>query len=213
MLKNLGKITPKDVMDVLRNHNITPEEEANWSPAKAKADSPCHHATGIIIPDQSTGSLVSHILKDLQVHWVTGSSAPCISTFKPIFLPKPGLKKRLILSAALYDPDSFWWLNEKFQRLVSKDYQQRLNLFKDERDKLEMDFLKKTDDIIKTVSGKPDSEDLKKITKVSNDAFDKSIKKITEWTEKIEKLPIKAKPSFRYRVFWNRQNKQVMLEM
>jgi len=50
-------------------------------------------------------------------------------------------------------------------------------------------------------------------SKVSNEAFNKSIKKITEWTEIMEKLPVKAKPSFRNRVFWNRQNKQVMLEI
>lgn len=213
MLKNKGKITPKDVMDVLRNHNVTPEKEEKWAPAKAKANSPCHHATGIIIPDQTTGSLVSHILKDIQIHWVTGSSAPCISTFKPIFLPKPGLKKKLKISAALYDPDSFWWLNEKFQRLVSQDYQHRLSVFEDGRNKLEKEFIEKTDDIIKAVSGKPTADELKIMTNVSNDAFAKSIKKVKEWTKKIEKMPIKVKPSYRNRVFWNRQNKQVRLEI
>ncbi len=213
MLRNAGKITPKDVMNVLRNHNIKPEKESNWSPAKAKANSPCHHATGIIIPDQSTGSLVSHILKDIQIHWVTGSSAPCISTFKPIFFPKPVLKKKLKLSDALYDPDSFWWFNEKFQRLVSQDYQQRLNVLEDERNGLEEGFIEKTGDIIKTISGKPSEDELKKMTKISNDAFTESIKKIKEWTEKMDKLPVKAKPGYRNRVFWNRQNKQVMLEM
>ena len=213
MLKKKGKITPKDVMEVFRNHNIAPEKEDTWSSAKATAKSPCHHATNFIIPDQTTGTLVSHILKDIQVHWVTGSSAPCISTFKPIFLPKPGLKKKLKISNAFYEPDGFWWFNEKFQRLVSQDYKHRLNAFEEGRNKLEEEFIKKTNDIVKAISGKPAAGELKLMTNMSNDAFTKSIKKVKEWTNKIEKMPIKAKSSFRYRVFWNRQNKKVRLEI
>ena len=97
--------------------------------------------------------------------------------------------------------------------MVSQDYQQRLNVLEDERNELEKEFIKKTGDIIKTISGKPSEDELNRMAKISNDAFTESIKKIKEWTEKMKKLPVKAKPSYHYRVYWNRQNKQVMLKM
>ncbi len=212
MLNNRGKVTPKDVMDVLRNHNITPKEELNWSSSKAKPKSPCHHATNFTLPDQTTGSLVSHIKKDLQVHWVTGSSIPCISTFKPIFLPKPGLQTKFKTSDGIYNPEGFWWINEKFQRLVNLDYQNRLAVFKEERDALEKDFLNKTEEIIKSTSKGISDENIKTMVKVSDDSFVNSIKKVNEWTSKIEKMPIKVKTGLIYRIYWNKQNKKAKLK-
>jgi len=213
MLKNKGKITTKDVMDVLRNHNLTPEKEQNWSPDKTKSNSPCRHAANITVPDQTTGSSVSHLMKDIQIHWVTGSSTPCISTFKPIFLPKPGLKTKFKISEGTYNQEGFWWINEKFQRLVLQDYQNRLAVFKDERDALEKGFFKKTEEIIKSVSSEVSDKELKIMEKVSNDAFDESIKKVLEWTSKIEKMPIQRKNGFIYRLYWNKQNKQAKLKL
>ena len=213
LLKNKGKITPEDVMSVLRNHNIPEEKKDTFSVDKAKASSPCHHATGMTVPDQSAGSLVSHIKKNIQVHWVTGSTAPCISTFKPIFFPKPGLKRKLKLSDAVFDADAFWWMNEKFQRLVSLDYQKRLFIFKQERDDLEKEFSEQVQTILKKVTGKPTEADLKKMDKITSDAFSINIKKVKEWTRKIEQLPIENKTGYLYRSFWNKQNKEVNLEL
>lgn len=200
-------------MEVFRNHNIAPEKEDTWSSAKATAKSPCHHATNFIIPDQTTGSLVSHIMKDIQVHWVTGSSVPCVSTFKPIFFPKPGLNKKLKTSIGLYDPDGFWWINEKFQRLVNQDYQQRLNVFKDERDSMEKEFINKAEKIMGSVSEEISEEAMQKMVEVSNDAFSQSIKKVKEWTNKIEKMPIQDKAGLVYQRYWNKQNKQAKLKL
>ena len=213
MLKKKGKITPKDVMEVFRNHNIAPEKEDTWSSAKATAKSPCHHAINFIIPDQTTGSLVSHIMKDIQVHWVTGSSVPCVSTFKPIFFPKPGLNKKLKSSNGLYDPDGFWWINEKFQRLVNQDYQQRLNVFKDERDSMEKELINEAEKIMESVSEEISEEVMQKMIEVSNDAFSQTIKKVKEWTNKIEKMPIQVKGGLVYQRYWNKQNKQAKLKL
>ncbi len=213
LLKNKGKVTPEDVMAVLRNHNIPVEKEKTWSVDQAKASSPCHHATGITLPDQSIGSLVSHVKKDIQVHWVTGSAAPCISTFKPIFFPKPGLKKKLKTSDAIFYANTFWWMNEKFQRLVSLDYQKRLSTFRKERDEFEENISKQVQSILKKVTGKPTEANLKKMEKITSDAFSKSIKNVKKWTKQIEHLPIEAKTGLFYRSYWNKQNKQAKLEL
>ncbi len=213
MLKNKGKITPQDVIDVFRNHNIAPEKENTWSSEKVTAKSPCHHARNFSLPDQTTGSLVSHIMKDVQVHWVTGSSVPCVSTYKPIFLPKPGLINKMKTSNGIYNPEGFWWINEKFQRLVNQDYQQRLNVFKDERDSMEKEFLKKTEEILKSVSGKVSDEVMQKMSELTTDAFSQSIKRVKKWTNEIEKLPVHVKGGLLYRIFWNNQNRRAELKL
>ncbi len=213
MLSKKGKITPKDVMDVLRNHNITAEEEKKWSSSRAKAKSPCHHATNIALPDQTAGSSVSHIMKDMQVHWVTGSSIPCISTYKPIYLPKPGLQTKLKPSDGTYNSEGFWWINEKFQRLVNLDYRNRMSSFKEERDALEEEFLKKTEEIIKTANKRITEETIEKMAQISNEAFDQSIKKVSEWIKKIEKMPVKVKTGLIYRNYWNKQNRKAKLDV
>ena len=212
MLRKKGKISPEDVISVLRNHNVPEEKESSFSIDKAKATSPCHHASNLTVPDQTTGSLVSHIKKDIQVHWVSGSSAPCISTFKPIFLPEPGLKTNLKLSEAAYDKDAFWWINEKFQRLVSLDYQKRLAVFKKERDKMEEESIKKVLEITKKVNGKLTDTNLRMMSKITSEAFKNNIEKVRMWTEKIEELPIDVKTGFLFRAFWNTQNKEAKME-
>lgn len=60
--KNYRKMTPKKMMDILRNHK-----------------------TGICMHGgfRTTGSQVSKITDPEQIHWMTASPHPCISMFKP----------------------------------------------------------------------------------------------------------------------------------
>ncbi|MHA1621550.1 MAG: C69 family dipeptidase [Candidatus Heimdallarchaeaceae archaeon] len=207
LLRNKGKITPEDVMEVLRNHNIKPEKEATWSASKAKADSPCHHATGYTLPDQTTGSLVSHLKKDIQVHWVTGTSSPCTSTFKPVFLPNAGFSKKPIVGDEKYNDKALWWQHEKLHRLVLLDYQKRLGTYKEDRDKFEKKYVKKVNTILKGLSGKPTKADLTKMKKVTADSFKESQKLTGEWINNIIDLPIETSTSILYRRFWNKYSK------
>ncbi len=212
LLRNKGKITPEDVMEVLRNHNIKPEEEATWSASKASAKSPCQHATGMTVPSQSTGSIVSHLKKDIQVHWVTGTSGPCTSTFKPVFLPKAGFSKQPILGDEKYNEKALWWQHEKLHRLVLLDYQKRLGTYKEDRDKFDKKYFKKVNTILKGLSGKPTKADLTKMKKVTTDSFKESQKLTGEWIKKIVDLPIETSTSILYRRFWNKYSKTDGLE-
>lgn len=213
LLKNKGMISPENIMTILRNHNISPKDEEKWSPSKATAKSLCHHATGMTIPDNSVGSLVSHIKKDIQIHWVTGTSAPCISTFKPIFMPKPGFKVKQKLGGSIYNPESIWWQHEKLHRLVLLDYQKRINVFNDERNKFENKFLKKTYDLLSKISGKPSTKDIEKMTKITKDSFKGSREKTDEWITRVQDLPIESKTRILYRRWWNKFNKADQLKI
>ena len=212
LLRNKGKITPENIMETLRDHNIKEEEEATWSPSKAKAKSVCHHSIGMTIPDQTVGSLVSHLKKDIQVHWITGTSAPCTSTFKPVFLPNAGFTKQPKIGNEVYDPESLWWQHEKLHRLVLLDYQKRLGTYKEDRDKFDKKYIKKVNAILKDVSGKPTNADLTKMKKITSDAFKESQKLTDEWIGKIVDLPIESKTSMLYRRFWNKYSKTDGLE-
>jgi len=71
-----------DLTEVLRTH-VPSAEGREFS--HASVGSVCMHAGGLI-GDHTTGSLIVTLRKDKPVTlWVTGSSTPCISAFKPVF--------------------------------------------------------------------------------------------------------------------------------
>jgi dipeptidase len=174
--------------------------------------SPCLHYKSFITPSQSTGSLVSHLKKKIQVHWTTGTSAPCISLYKPICLPKPGLKYNIKRATKHYDKDALWWRHEKLHRLILQDYQKRINAYLLERNQIEADFFQR---IYSTLSRKDQfngklSSDLNKITK---QAFQLCENKIDEWINLVKKLSIDSKPGYFYRKRWKKLNSQDKLDL
>ena len=73
----------KGMMSALRTHYPKDEEKVF---THGSVRSVCMHAGGMV-GDQTTGSLVA-VLREQKPStlWVTGSSTPCISLFKPVFL-------------------------------------------------------------------------------------------------------------------------------
>ncbi|MCG3222661.1 MAG: C69 family dipeptidase [Candidatus Heimdallarchaeota archaeon] len=206
LLKRKGKIAPSDVMSILRSHNITPEREDNWFASKAKAKSPCQHSTGITVPDQTVGSHVAQLKRNIQVHWVTGASAPCTNIFKPIFMPKPGLTLNLKPGNEFYNPETLWWHHEVLHRLVLQDYQKRLNAYKKERDELEDKYTKQVDVLLANLSSPLSDQDIKKMKSITKIAFEESRDKTEQWIKRINTLPIQKKPNLFYREKWRRLN-------
>ncbi len=93
---------------------------------------------------QTSASWVAELGNGKAVHWLTASSAPETSLFKPVlfgsgektalpdFGPAPGDQ---------YDPGTLWWRHERLHRAMLEDYAGPLALFRDERDQLERAFL------------------------------------------------------------------------
>jgi dipeptidase len=205
--KKRGKITPEIMMSILRNHNIPPSEEKDWAPYKGSMKSPCMHYTSFITPSQSTGSHVAHLRDNIQVHWVTGTSAPCTGIFKPLFFIDSGKPVELKRATEYYDPKSIWWQHEKLHRQVLKDYQKRLSAYQKQRNELEVKFIKKVENIL---TSEKSQEPLKSITE---EAFGLSQKKTDEWIEMVQKLPIESKPGFFYRRRWQNLNEYDQLDV
>ena len=86
--ENIGMISPKLMMEFLREHQA----------------GICMHG-GF----ESTGSQVSHLLKELNpIHWLTGTTLPCISIYKPYTFPIEGQKFYDSGPYATIDSNWFW---------------------------------------------------------------------------------------------------------
>jgi dipeptidase len=124
-----GAVDVATAISLLRDHgNDTADAAHGWTPARGPGagllgQSVCAHAGyGPVRISQSTGSWVSHLATDgTFTHWVTATSAPCTSVFKPVWFgggvpttgPRPG---------GTYETDSLWWRHEDLHRTTLLDY-------------------------------------------------------------------------------------------
>ncbi|HUT80454.1 MAG TPA: C69 family dipeptidase [Candidatus Bathyarchaeia archaeon] len=148
-----GMTNEKTMMKILRNHY---PEKSNWNPnSNASLKSICVHAKNIFNPSQSTVSMVSELNDEIQLHWITGTSAPCTSIFKPFFLPDsvPDFDYK---TTAFYDPSNLWWQHEMLHRLTLLDYTNRLSVYKSARDSLENSFISSAKELVKNMNRNPE---------------------------------------------------------
>jgi len=101
----------KDAMVVLRDHgseNALPR----FSRHTGAMSSPCMHAGGWLVGSQTTGGMVSELQPTGTTHWATGTSAPCLSVFRPVSVDCP----RDVGSPTGTPGDSLWWRFEQVHR-------------------------------------------------------------------------------------------------
>jgi secernin len=141
MARKDGSLTPADMMAILRDHRAAAEGDAHWHPADATGRTICMHAAGHDRRGQSTASLVSELHADGRaLHWVTGTSAPCLSIFRPVLsdlaLPPQGPRPTDRRSEA-----TPWWRHEALHRAaLLGDFAAVLAELKPARDALEARF-------------------------------------------------------------------------
>lgn len=114
-----------EFMAALRDHNgLTPKQGT-------RPQMPCLHASwwprrGA----QTTGSMVSRLQANGSQHYLTGTSSPCLSVYKPV---------RLGQENALGDTEKLFWQHERLHRLVIGDYARRRAVFEEARVTLQSD--------------------------------------------------------------------------
>ncbi len=139
LVADRGNLDVTAAMRLLRDHG----EDAgpDWTPARGvTGQTVCAHAGfGPIRVAQSTGSMVSHVTADDITVWLTGTSAPCTSVFKPVWFegglpeqPRPGKR---------FDQQSMWWRHELLHRASLRNYPGRMASYGKLRDDLEAEFL------------------------------------------------------------------------
>ena len=134
-----GKITIATMMRALRDHGTT---DPQWTPARGITTfTVCAHAGwGPVRSTGTTGSLVSHLARDVQTHFVTGTAAPCTSIFKPVWLGN-ALPLDEPAPTGEYDAATLFWRHEALHRATLRDYAIHLARYRDERDELEQQFI------------------------------------------------------------------------
>ena len=130
-----GALTVADMMAFLRHHDGSQVDTAVLG-----ADVCMHAGFGPVRRSQTTGSMVSQLKQGQATHWLTGTAAPCLSLFKPVWL-EAGLPAQGEPPTAVYSAANRWWRHENLHRAVLRDYATRAPLVQKERDKLEAHFL------------------------------------------------------------------------
>lgn len=99
---------------------------------------PCVHAGGVVTSSQTTNSMVG-VLRDEDQIWATGTSAPCLSLFKPVSVHEP-----VDVGGPATDQFSdsvLWWRHERVHRALLADFDHNLEKIWLSRDALESQWL------------------------------------------------------------------------
>ncbi len=203
LFEKKGKIDEQYVMAVLRDHNTT---DPNWTPAKGSMGSICLHAKPITVPSQSTSSMVVHLGKKFITIWVTATSAPCTSLFKPIFmfpLPVPYTKRT---PTGQYDSESLWWQHELIHRAILRDYQTRIKVIRPLQQQYEQKWLTKIQNL--RTESEITAEQLKRFM---TDAIMESLDIERQWLEALKNTPLKKRNGFLYTRYWNKRNQEAQM--
>jgi secernin len=198
LMADKGKITTRMMMSTLREHNTNDSQK--WQPDDgiSGADVCMHAGWGPIRGSQTTGSLVSHLGKELITHWVTGTSAPCSSVFKPLWIDS-GLPEMGSSPRGTFDHSSMFWKHEELHREILKDYQNRISVLSAERGQFE-------DSVVADVAGLRDSSSELRLS-LSNSSLRKAEQLEENWLKKIQLMEIQKNNAFLYKTAWKQFNK------
>ena len=153
-----GAFDVADAMAGLRDHGdlASPADPAGRS-GRSGYDPACgllrqevclHAGYGPARIDQSTGSMVAHLTQaGPPTVWLTGTSAPCTSVFKPVWLDGglPDLGPR---PSGRYDPATLWWAHEDLHRESLRDFAVRRGRYTQDREALEAEFRRQAESAV-----------------------------------------------------------------
>lgn len=212
-----GDISVQKAMSLLRDHGD--ESVAPYSPGRGITGAQvCMHASmGPIRGSQSTGSMITEIQGNHAIHWLTGTSAPCTSIFKPVWL-EAGLPRlfpidiaslddesksigdEIISPTGTYDKAKLWWKHEDLHREILRDHALLLREFKADRIALEAEFM----DIV----SKRGFLTKKSKLDFSQACFDVAWQSESEWIERIEPIKAVNRRGFIHKWAWNSFDRQ-----
>jgi secernin len=134
--------TPADLIAGLRDHGGA--TAPRWSAVNGALSAPCAHAGGLVTSTQSTASWVADLRPGSPGggrHWVTGTSAPCTSLFKPVAVTDRLDVDPSAPASNRFDPAYLWWRHERLHRLALRDFAVAADIFAGQRDRLEAEWL------------------------------------------------------------------------
>jgi dipeptidase len=194
MRENKGRITPVMMMAFLRSHA---RSGGNLSAGLTGADVCAHASFGPVRGSQSVGSMVSRLGAGGDIHWLTGTSAPCTSIFKPVWMAA-GLPDLGPAPKGTYDKAALFWRHEMLHRALLRDYATRIALIQPERDALEARFLQQAADCT-SVAGQ---------RAFSAACFAEADAREAQWLARVNAAPLRKTAPFYYTMAWKKFNQE-----
>lgn len=126
---------------------------------------------------QATGALISDVRGDNGMAWVTATSGPDVSIFKPVFfgVDLPDLGPMPLES---YTPGAYWWQHEFLHRRAMADYRTIVPEIRADFEAIEDAFFADSE-TARTGSAREKSEFV-------NDCWQRAGEKTAAWTKKLE---------------------------
>ncbi len=119
-------------MRVLRDHGEG-DVRPRYRRLNGAMAAPCMHAGGWLAASQTVGSFVAELARSGQRYWATGTSAPCLSLFRPVSIDRP----HDVGSPTGEQDDSLWWRFEAIHRTMLAADASMLAAFTSERDRVQ----------------------------------------------------------------------------
>lgn len=190
-------VTVETMMRILRSHD---DKTAGLQFNRPSLKSICMHGGGPI-GDHTTGSYAASLDKRLCTYWVTGSSTPCISVYKPLWLIDG--EPITFMEDEGQEAIRYWMKREVLHRLVLMNRITDLGQYYRDRDELETELMNKVNSIDKdNISEQKLLEIMLYAVSREEELIDKTIR-----AGQSNKSFIKGGPYFRY--YWQRQNKKL----
>jgi len=179
--KNKGDIGVQTIIDTLRHHG-----DENFDPQTTSLTSVdvCMHAGfGPIHVSQSTASMVAYLDGTTPIIFATGTSAPCTSIFKPMWIASSLDLGPVPTSRA--DSASLFWSHEQLHRATLLNYPERLRSYAHDRDELEKKFIQGALNLTKASP--------KERADFSKQCFHEAAQAEAEWLKRVEQIPARKK--------------------
>ena len=206
LMEARARQSPVAMMEILRDRGPRAELEKEWRPDGAMGGTICAHGSWgpVRRHGQTTASWVAELGQGRSVHWVTGTSSPDTSVFKPVFFG-PGFEGATLpdfgpAPTDRFDPKTLWWAHERLHRAVLEDYAPRLAVYEDRRDRLEAGFIARVEALI--ARGGTASE----AGALSKAIWAEAAEAEEQWLAAVLKVPVRPRhqPSHLYRQHWKK---------
>jgi dipeptidase len=187
-------------MNILRSHHGDKTD-----PARTGMHSLCMHASGMTTPSQTTGSMVAELRPaGKSTYWFTGTAAPCLSLFKPLFIPGKKFLAGTFAEPTTRSDSSLWWRHEQLHRRALKNLTAAGECFLAERNAVEDELVRAERSLYK----KPAAER----EKFSRAAWDQADQLLAKWAERVKSAKLRGAFHPLYRRYWRKQNQRVGIQ-
>jgi dipeptidase len=179
---NQEDFTVKSAIKILSSHHLSTDK---FTPHKATTTDVCMHATGKLNPSHTVGSMIVEIRKDKPVTiWLTGTSNPCLSIYKPFFFGDNGVLNEVYqVPDVKFDRKTLWWISERLYRLGNLNYQNLKNIISEDQLRLQNEFIEEEQKLI------TENAEENILQEFSRNSFQKAFKSLIDWNNKASKLP------------------------